>query len=195
MRKLLFIILVFCFVSTCEAKTFTYFDNDYWNISGVGSWDEGNQEWDSAVYGAGNYIFLSESSDWNEGFRPSHVIITADTAEPLYIVVKDTISYTLDSTFTLTSGVPVSLTFGGNDLKSITVACLAESFSITNIVFTGYPDLFVSGNSISVSSGALVVSGGDYSWTPPTPGTGYRWVFGGDYYLFSGDYYNFNADE
>jgi len=63
MKQLIFAILILIFALPCQAKTFTYFDDDYWVSAGIGTWDEPNQEWDSAVYGAGNYIFLSESSD------------------------------------------------------------------------------------------------------------------------------------
>ena len=127
----------FIFVS----RWVSYFDDTYWNIDTDGTWDVGNQEWDSAAPDGENDILLNliELGTWVNGFRPTKLRITHDASPPLSFVRLWDIGRNLQigSANNYVSGAEITLTFGAADIQYLDFQQASDesAYSVTNIEF------------------------------------------------------------
>lgn len=136
--------------SGIATKTYTlpgwtaYFNDTKWVVGGnfpYGSWDVGNQEWDTAYDGRANdTIGLTPIGGWEVGYRPSKIRVAHNgTLSGLW--VRDTnlniIYYSLTATYA--TGVEISLTFTTFDIDELILWKVGpgNDFSVTNIEFFG----------------------------------------------------------
>jgi hypothetical protein len=130
-----FFIIILC--SGCGAATYEYLDDSYWETQGVGSWDAGNNEWDSQSVSTWNECLIYPVGTWDIGFRPSSITVefTGGTAGEIEVTVSDQ-SASIGTAF-ISSGESISLDFSRDqDIESIDFWCDYDSFSVTNIIFT-----------------------------------------------------------
>jgi len=123
------------------------FDNTDWvvgdtgfHLGGAGSWDAGNQEWDSDDGGGAfgvSAVELLPLGGWEVGYRPSKIRITFTGIANLDLYFRDTaFQYLVTEGQTITSGQELDITFSGNDIRSLLVWSFTENpFSVTNIEF------------------------------------------------------------